>query len=57
MTIVVDASGLFQAYGDQRYSLIQRCIECRVNYLDLADGSDFVSGVAKFDELARAAGI
>jgi Domain of unknown function (DUF4166)/Saccharopine dehydrogenase NADP binding domain len=56
-TIVVDASGPFQAYGDQRYSLIERCIECGVNYLDLADGSDFVSGVAKFDDAARSAGI
>lgn len=55
--VVVDASGPFQAYGDRRYSLIERCIECGVNYLDLADGSDFVSGVAKFDEAARAAGI
>jgi len=57
VTVVVDASGPFQAYGDQRYSLIERCIECGVNYLDLADGSDFVSGVAKFDEAARAAGV
>jgi hypothetical protein len=56
-TIVVDASGPFQAYGDQRYSLIERCIKCGVNYLDLADGSDFVSGVEKFDEAARSAGI
>ncbi len=56
-TVVVDASGPFQAYGDQRYNLIERCIECGVNYLDLADGSDFVSGVAKFDEAARAAGV
>jgi len=56
-TLVVDASGPFQAYGDDRYSLIERCIECGVNYLDLADGSDFVSGVAKFDAAARAAGV
>lgn len=55
--VVVDASGPFQAYGDQRYALIERCIECGVNYLDLADGSDFVSGVTKFDEAARAAGV
>jgi hypothetical protein len=55
--LVVDASGPFQAYGDQRYSLIERCIECGVNYLDLADGSEFVSGVARFDEAARAAGV
>jgi hypothetical protein len=54
---VVDASGPFQAYGDQGYGLMERCIECGVNYLDLADGSDFVSGVARFDGAARAAGV
>jgi hypothetical protein len=56
-TVVVDASGPFQAYGDRCYSLIERCIESGVNYLDLADGSEFVTGVAKFDEAARAAGV
>ncbi|MER9233760.1 saccharopine dehydrogenase NADP-binding domain-containing protein [Mesorhizobium sp. M0622] len=38
--IVVDASGPFQAYGEGRYRLIEACIAQRVNYLDLADGSD-----------------
>lgn len=56
-TVVVDASGPFQAYGDRRYRLIERCIECGVNYLDLADGSEFVTGVAKFDPAAQAAGV
>ncbi len=56
-TVVVDASGPFQAYGDRCYRLIEACIACGVNYLDLADGSDFVSGVAKYDAAARAAGV
>jgi hypothetical protein len=56
-TLVVDASGPYQAYGDRAYALIERCIACGVNYLDLADGSDFVSGVAKFDNAARTAGV
>ncbi|MER9597041.1 MULTISPECIES: saccharopine dehydrogenase NADP-binding domain-containing protein [unclassified Mesorhizobium] len=55
--IVVDASGPFQAYGEGRYRLIEACIAQRVNYLDLADGSDFVAGVSTFDEAARNAGI
>ena len=55
--LVVDASGPFQAYGDDRYRVIERCIAHGVNYLDLADGSDFVEGVAKFDPAARAAGV
>lgn len=56
-TLVVDASGPFQAYGDSRYRLIENCIACGVHYLDLADGSDFVAGVAAFDDAARGAGI
>jgi hypothetical protein len=55
--MLVDASGPFQVYGDDRYRLIQQCIECRVHYLDLADGSDFVAGVADFDAAATAAGV
>jgi Domain of unknown function (DUF4166)/Saccharopine dehydrogenase NADP binding domain len=54
--ILVDASGPFQAYGDDRYRVIEGCIAQRVNYLDLADGSDFVAGVGGFDAAARAAG-
>ena len=53
--ILVDASGPFQAYGDDRYRVIEACIRQRVNYLDLADGSDFVAGVRSFDTAARAA--
>lgn len=56
-TVVVDASGPFQAYGRNGYRLIEKCIECGVNYLDLADGSDFVAGIVKFDAAARAAGV
>ena len=54
---LVDASGPFQAYGEGRYRLIEACIAKRVNYLDLADGSDFVAGVPAFDETARQAGL
>jgi Saccharopine dehydrogenase NADP binding domain len=56
-TVVVDASGPFQAYGSNGYRLIEQCIACKVHYLDLADGSDFVAGIAKFDVAARAAGV
>ena len=55
--IVVDASGPFQAYGEGRYRLIEACIAARVAYLDLADGSDFVAGVAAFDPAAKQAGV
>jgi hypothetical protein len=55
--ILVDASGPFQSYGSGRYDLIGACIAHGISYLDLADGSDFVNGVAKFDAAARAAGV
>ncbi len=55
--ILVDASGPFQAYGADRYRLVDACIAQHVNYLDLADGSDFVAGVSAFDAAARAAGV
>jgi hypothetical protein len=55
--IVIDASGPFQAYGEGRYRVIEGCIAQRVDYLDLADGSDFVAGVKAFDGAAKAAGI
>ncbi|WP_217578885.1 SDR family oxidoreductase [Mesorhizobium sp. GbtcB19] len=55
--IVVDASGPFQAYGEGRYRLIEACIDARIHYLDLADGSEFVDGVSAFDPAAKAAGV
>lgn len=55
--VVVDASGPWQAYGEGGYRLIEACISARMHYLDLADSSDFVAGVAAFDAAARAAGV
>ncbi|MGJ8584304.1 MAG: SDR family oxidoreductase [Marinosulfonomonas sp.] len=55
--LVVDASGPFQDYGDDRYHVIQTCIDAGVNYLDFADGADFVCGVDQFDQAARDAGV
>lgn len=55
--LVVDASGPFQAYGDGAYRLVSACIAARAHYLDLADGAEFVEGIASFDAEARAAGV
>jgi Domain of unknown function (DUF4166)/Saccharopine dehydrogenase NADP binding domain len=55
--VVVDASGPFQAYGDKPYRLVQACIGRRMSYLDLADGSDFVAGIERFNADAIAAGV
>jgi hypothetical protein len=56
-TVVVDASGPFQGYGSRRYQVIEHCIANGSHYLDLADGSDFVAGVPRFDAAAKAAGV
>jgi Saccharopine dehydrogenase NADP binding domain len=55
--ILIDASGPFQAYGLCQYLVIEACIANGINYLDLADGSDFVAGVPAFDADARTAGV
>ncbi|WP_216361243.1 SDR family oxidoreductase [Caulobacter mirabilis] len=55
--LVVDASGPFQAYGERPYRLAQACIARGIDYLDLADGADFVAGIATLDDAARARGV
>ena len=40
--IVVDASGPFQNYAGDPYRLVRACLALGIDYLDLADGSDFV---------------
>lgn len=55
--LVVDASGPFQGYGANPYVVIEACIAAGVDYVDLADSVDFVSGVAALDARARAAGV
>lgn len=55
--LVIDASGPFQDYGTDRYSVISACIASKVDYLDFADAADFVFGVSQFDAQAKAAGI
>jgi hypothetical protein len=55
--LVVDASGPFQAYGREPYRVAEACIDAGVSYIDLADGSDFVAGIAALDARAKAAGV
>ncbi|MEO7841867.1 MAG: saccharopine dehydrogenase NADP-binding domain-containing protein, partial [Anaerolineales bacterium] len=51
--IVVDATGPFQNYGDDPYRVVKGCIANSVDYMDLADGSDFVKGIRQFDSEAK----
>jgi hypothetical protein len=55
--IVVDAMGPFQAYGDDPYRVVKACVANEVDYMDLADGSDFVKGIRQFDPEAKAKNI
>jgi uncharacterized protein DUF4166/saccharopine dehydrogenase-like protein len=55
--VVVDASGPFQNYVGDPYRLVRACLALGIDYLDLADGSDFVDGMAQFDAAAQARGV
>lgn len=55
--LVVDASGPFQQYGSDCYQVVEACVSAKVDYLDFADGADFVFGIKQFDEQAREAGV
>ena len=52
--IVVDASGPFQAYGEDPYRVVKAALATRTHYLDLADSPEFVRGVRQFDAAAKA---
>src|SRR5258705_6589410 len=55
--LVVDASGPFQAYGENPYRVVEAAVALGIHYLDLSDGADFVRGIARFEEAARARGV
>lgn len=55
--LLVDASGPFQSYGSDPYAVPRACIAHGVNYLDFADGAEFVAGVAAYDQAAKAANV
>ena len=52
--IVIDAMGPFQVYGEDPYRVVKACLAIGVDYMDLADGSDFVKGIRQFDHEAKA---
>ncbi len=55
--IVIDASGPFQVYGAAPYRVVAACLALGISYIDLADGSDFVTRIAAFDAAAKARGV
>jgi hypothetical protein len=52
--VLVDASGPFQTMDD---AVPRACIAAGVHYCDIADSRDFVIGIGRLDEAARAAGV
>lgn len=51
--LVIHAAGPFQ---QQDYRVAEACLACGSDYLDLADGRDFVRGIGRLDGQAKAAG-
>jgi Saccharopine dehydrogenase NADP binding domain len=49
--VVVNTCGPFQTSD---YSVAEACLDAGVHYIDLADGRDFVTGIAVLDARARA---
>ena len=52
--LVIDAAGPFQGID---YRIAQSCIAAGSHYVDLADGRDFVAGIARLHVQAKAAGL
>jgi len=52
--IVIHTSGPFQTQG---YEVANACIDMGAHYIDLADGRDFVTGIAELDAAAKQAGV
>ena len=50
--LVIHAAGPFQR---QDYRVAEACLACGSDYVDLADGRDFVSGIGRLDGQAKAA--
>lgn len=51
--LVIHTAGPFQG---QDYRVAEACLACGSDYVDLADGRDFVSGIGRLDERARQVG-
>jgi len=53
--VVVDAAGPFQLYGSDPYKLAKAAVAHGANYIDLADGREFVKGIGALDADAKIA--
>jgi hypothetical protein len=53
-SVVIDTVGPFQA---RSYSVARACVEIGAHCLDLADGREYVTGIATLNDAARARGV
>lgn len=49
-TVVINTIGPFQLAD---YSIVKKCIQHHIHYIDLADGRDYVTGITCLDALAK----
>lgn len=54
---VIDASGPWQNYGDDAWRVADAAIATGINYLDLADSTEFVCGIGILDDKALEQGV
>lgn len=52
--LVIDAAGPFQS---SHMRVVESALAAKVDYIDLADGRDFVRDFSRFDEVAKGAGV
>ncbi|MEL7048902.1 MAG: saccharopine dehydrogenase NADP-binding domain-containing protein [Pseudomonadota bacterium] len=52
-SVVVDAAGPFQTYGDEPYRMVKAALRSGAHYLDLSDDAEFTKGISRFDAEAR----
>ena len=55
--LIVDATGPFQVYGDAPYRVVEAAINAGIDYVDLADGAEFVTEIARYDGAAKFKGV
>ncbi len=53
--LIIDASGPFQAYGNQ--TVVDYCLAQRIHYADISDDGNFVAAVMAQNDAAKLAGI
>jgi hypothetical protein len=56
-SVVVDAAGPFQVYGDDPLVLARAAIACGAHYIDLSDDAAFTASIAGLDLAARERGV